>query len=181
MLREALEVVVGELGKTLKTSGGGESPARSALSLVLDISDGTLGDPVNITNLEVIDGLDVVGGLNNGSEVGLGELLSGEGGELVKTHIIGPELIGVVGVDLGKVLNEDSLSVGVLKLRGILDAVLALPRLELRDGGGLLHVQENGGGADDSDEDCKLLSVHLIYYESRNSPPLLISPGRIFN
>jgi len=36
-----------------------------------------------------------------------------------------------VGVDLGKVLNEDSLSVGVLKLRGILDAVLSLPGLKL--------------------------------------------------
>lgn len=161
LLREALKSSVGELAETLKGSSGGESPAWSAWSLVLDWGDGTLGGPINITNLSIIKALNVVAGLSNdGSEVLLGEFFSGHGGELVKSHLIGSELVGVVRVDLGKVLKENSLPVGILKLRCILDAVLGLPWLELRDSGGVLHVQEDSCSTNDSKENSELLSVH---------------------
>lgn len=100
--------------------------------MVLNASDDTLGGPVNITDLGIIDALNVVAGLSNdGSEVGLDELFSGHGGELVKSHLIGLVLVGVVEVHLGKVLKEDPFSVGILKLRSILDAMSGLPRLKL--------------------------------------------------
>jgi hypothetical protein len=43
----------------------------------------------------------------------------GQSGELVKSHIVGLNslgVLGVVGIDVGEVGKEDSLSVGVLKL-----------------------------------------------------------------
>merc|ERR1711939_292604 len=55
LLGEGLEFVGGEEHGALNGTGGGESPAGSALSLVLDWGDGTLGSPV--------DGVGEVGGV----------------------------------------------------------------------------------------------------------------------
>jgi len=47
LLREGNELSVGDEVGTLGRTGGGEGPARTTLSLVLDISDGTSSSPVN--------------------------------------------------------------------------------------------------------------------------------------
>jgi hypothetical protein len=47
LLREGLKVIVGDLVDTLKSTGGRERPARSALALVLHGGDGTLGLPID--------------------------------------------------------------------------------------------------------------------------------------
>ena len=68
---------------------------------------------------------------NNEGEVGLSELFLGEGRELVESHVVGAELIGVVCIDLGEVLEKDSLSVFVFELGVEGDAVFGFPGLEL--------------------------------------------------
>ena len=80
MLRKASEFTL-RLGETFKTSSGRESPARSTLALVLDGSDISLGNPVNIidlkTNLIVLNVLEFFG--DHEGEVGLDKFLMGEG------------------------------------------------------------------------------------------------------
>ncbi len=133
-------------------------------------------NPVDVTDFKVVSALDVVSaGGNDEAEVLLDELFLGEGGELVDSLFVGSELVGVVGVDFGKVLEEDLLSVDVLEFGGEGDSEFGLPGFELRDLGGLL-VEEHSGSADDCQQDGKLLSVHRIYYEPFNS--LLIYRAR---
>lgn len=45
---DGLRLVVDEV-EAFESTGGGESPARTALSLVLDRGDGTGGDPVDLS------------------------------------------------------------------------------------------------------------------------------------
>ena len=95
------------LGETFKTSGSGESPAGSTLSLILDGGNKALRNPINIGNSDSkVVGLNILefGGLE--SEVGLGELFLGEGGELVDSHVVGLAFLGVMGLDLGGVFEE---------------------------------------------------------------------------
>ena len=123
--------------------------------MVLDGGDGTSGNPIDITDHKVISALDVLGFLfDDGSEVSLGEFLLSHGGELVESHFVGSVLVGVVGVDVGKIFEEDSLSVSILDFGGEGDAVFGLPALELGDGGGALVVEEHSGGANDSKDHC---------------------------
>ncbi len=130
--------------------------------MVLDSSNSSLSGPVDVTDSKIVSALDVVGSLaNDGSEVGLSELLLGHGGELVESHIVGSVFVVVVGGNLGKVLEEDSLSVGVFELGDEGDAVLGFPGLEFRGLRGALVVQEHCGGADDGEDHSNLLSVHL--------------------
>jgi len=75
---EALKSSISEFAKTLESSGGGESPAWSALSLILNWSNGTLGNPINITNLQIVSAFDIVEVFrDNSSEVLLSKLFLG--------------------------------------------------------------------------------------------------------
>lgn len=117
------------------------------MTLVLDWGDGTLGSPVSI--LEVLwHGLiddDVLSSWDDGSEVGAGELFLGEVGELVDTLVVAPAEESVVGVDLGNVLVEDSLSEGLLEGALELETVLSHVFLEISLGGlGGGLVEEDG-------------------------------------
>jgi len=83
---------------TLKSAGGGESPAGTALSLVLDGVNGTLGSPVDLSRvLGVIEDDNVLGlvGLDLGTEELL-VLLMGPGRHVVVANSEG----GLLGVDL---------------------------------------------------------------------------------
>ena len=112
-------------------------------------------------------GLDVLVFLGDlEGEVGLGEFFLGHGGELVESLLVGLVVSGVVSLNLGEVLKEDTFSVGVLELRGILDTVSGFPGLELGDLGALLLAEEEGCSADEGDEDGKLLSVHDLIMKS---------------
>ena len=75
------------------------------------------------------DVLEFLGDLEG--KVGLGEFFLGQGRELVKSLLVGLVFLGVVSFNLGEVLEEDSLSVGVLELRSIVDSVLGFPGVEL--------------------------------------------------
>lgn len=101
-------------------------------------------------------------GANDEAEVLLNELFLGEGGELVDSLLVGSELVGVVGVNFGKVLEEDLLSVDVLEFGGEGDSEFGLPGLKLRNLRGGLLVEEHSGGAKDGQKDGKLLSVHRV-------------------
>jgi len=83
------------------------------LSLVLDPSDCSLSDPVNVCKdlrHSFVD-YDFVGVRHNQSKIGLLELLLGEVGELVDALLVGSAGQAVVGVDLGQILIEDPLSI----------------------------------------------------------------------
>merc|ERR1712039_421585 len=60
-LREGNEVSGSEEVSTLERTGGGESPAGTALSLVLDGGNGTLGNPVDLVSesggVELLNGV----------------------------------------------------------------------------------------------------------------------------
>ena len=51
------------------------------------------------------------------SEVDLNELILSEMGELVDAHSIGFTVLGIVGIDLGHVVQENTFPVGILKFR----------------------------------------------------------------
>ena len=137
--------------------------------MVLDGGNCTFSGPVNITNLEVVSALNVVGAwANNESEVLFNELVLSECAELVDSLFIGSEFVGVVGVDFGKVLEEDLLSVDVLEFGGEDDSEFGLPGFELRNLGGGLLVEEHSGSTEDCQKDGELLSVHRFNYELFN-------------
>jgi len=167
LFREALKFTSRNFGKTFKSSSSRESPAWSAWSLILDGGNCTLSGPINVSNWDVsfnrFDGSS--GGGGNESEELLDEFFLSVGGELIDSHIVSSVLIGVVSVNLSEVFNEDSFSIGVLKLWGEWDSVTDFPALELRDLGGGLVVKEDGSGTNNSEQNCDLLSVHLIDYE----------------
>ena len=99
--------------------------------MILDISDVSLVNPINISNFNFfVAFLNCQVARDNKSEVSFGEFFLGEGGELVESLFVGLGWVGVVGVDFGEVLEEDSLSVSILELRRIADAVFGFPGLE---------------------------------------------------
>ena len=116
LLRDLWKRVALKEGGSLKGSGGGERPAGSALSLVLDTSDSTLFSPVDLRG----DGLSVRDVLLSGSVVTvlesekLLELSFGPVHHVVLTEGGGVLWVGVVLLDLLLVLHEDGLSVVVL-------------------------------------------------------------------
>jgi hypothetical protein len=123
LLGEGEEVSGGDEVSTFNGSGGGESPAWSALSLVLDGVDGTLGDPVDL-------GVEVLGVENSGFLLGEVSWLFetkeslvleiGEGGELVVTEderVLG----GIDLLDLGVLLDEEVHSELVLLLGSVVE------------------------------------------------------------
>ena len=132
MLGEGFESAAVELGESFETSGGGECPARSTLSLVLDGGDCALGNPVDIISSHLINGVDEeIAGWYHEPEIVLCELILSQAGELVDSHIVGSEFVGVVGLDFGQVFEEYSLSVCFLEHGVVFDAMLELPGLEL--------------------------------------------------
>jgi len=116
---EGNKVSAGDLVSTFKRSGGGESPAGSALSLVLDWGDSSLGGPVDgvWSGLVLEAPVDVLGAAKvwvavDSTNVELGELVPGEVGVLVVSDLVG-EVLGVGLLDVGIVL-EPSCEAGLL-------------------------------------------------------------------
>lgn len=147
LLGEELLGLAGDEQGALKGSDGREGPAGSAGSLVLDASDLSGSNPVDVA-------VDIGGphgpGVGVGElpvdlqgEVHAGELLLGQIGELVDSHLVGLGVVGVVGVDLGHILLEDGLPVLLLELRVVHLTMSSLPLLELRLVVVGLHVQQH--------------------------------------
>lgn len=129
--------------------------------MVFNGGDGSVFNPIDVSDLEVISAFKGVGGLfNNKSEVLLDELFLGEVSELVDTLFIGSVFIGVVGIDFGEVLKEDFLSVDVLEFRCELNSELLLEGFELRNLGGGLLVEEDSSSSENCQKEGKILSVH---------------------
>jgi len=137
--RESHELASGQSSVRLVASSGSESPAGTALTLVLDRGGDALGAPVN--GLGVILGLVDLGELRDegGLEVAVlhgealsvagvhrDELLLGEVSEVVDVHVVGAVRVGVVGLDHGEVLLENRLAVLVLSRGGKEVALLVL-------------------------------------------------------
>lgn len=113
---------------------GGEGPARSARSLVLNGGDVTLGNPVDGGSGGGLSlGLFDVSGLNVEGEVGGGELFGGQVHELVGGHDVGLFGVSVVGLDHLEVLLEDHHSEAIVFGVSVLLAVDLFPGLELLD------------------------------------------------
>ena len=148
LLREGDEVASGNLMSTLHGSSGGEGPAGTALSLVLDGGDGTLGDPVDLIGEvgggEVLDGV----GLLEVSSVAVhgSSLLRGVVSELVNTDGPGIAVLGVVLLNKSEVLGEVVESVVVLTSGGVLSVVLGNESEEsmLGSGDGIVLAKEVG-------------------------------------
>jgi len=110
---------------TLNGTSGGESPAGSALSLVLNWGDGTLGSPVN--------GISEVGGVESDWLLGLeanwglvseefAGLILGPGGEVVVSN--GERgVLGIHFLDLSILLGEDVHSEDELLLGSVGESV----------------------------------------------------------
>jgi len=110
---------------TLHGSGGGESPARSTLSLVLNWVNSSLLSPVDCDGLNrLIEFLGLeFSGVWKSSHHSLG-LILGHGGEHVVSNNEGVFWILVDLVVLSVLLGEDCLSEGVFSLGSIGDAVV---------------------------------------------------------
>jgi hypothetical protein len=109
---------------TLKSAGGGESPAGTALSLVLDGVNGTLGSPV--------DGIGELGVIEDDNVLGV-VLLTLEAEELL-VLLMSPGGHVVVGDGEGVLSGVDLLDLGIL------DGVLLKSELVLL--GGTVHDTE---------------------------------------
>ena len=117
LLGEGLEGSVRDEVGTLKSAGGREGPAGSALALVLHWGDCSRGDPVDLIGGGgvVFDGTALGGeGLEASEAV---ELAGVPGGELVMGEGVGVGGVGVDSLNLGVNLGEDLLS-GVELLNG---------------------------------------------------------------
>jgi hypothetical protein len=157
LFREAGESLGGlELGGGFDGSGGGEGPARSALSLVLDGGNVTLFKPVDgrggrsRVNVDVA-GEDVVGSVEESEVLSL-EFFVGGDHELVDSEGVGG--VSRVALDGVQVLGEHGHSVLFFLGGGHLDVVFTAPFLELLFNGG--SHGEGGGGLVFSSEqhDC---------------------------
>ena len=152
-LGEGDKVASGNEVSTLQRSGGGEGPAGTALSLVLDGGDGTLGDPVDLIGEvgggEVLDGVGLL--LVSFVAVHGSSLLRGVVSELVNTDGPGVSVLGVVLVDELEVLGEVVESVVVLASGGILSVVLGNESEEsvFRSGDGVVLAKEVGDVRED--------------------------------
>ena len=125
MLRKAQELASGSEVSVFHSSGGGESPAGTAVSLVLDGVDTTLGSPVPSTISRGGEVLDVLlrGGTTSVTEESL-QLSLGPGGEHVVTD--GESVLGV-SIDALKgqiLLNKELESVFVLLFGSVRDTVV---------------------------------------------------------
>ena len=148
----------------LEGGDGGESPAGTAASLVLDGVDGTLGPPVDLS----IVGL---GELNNVLLRALaathdgGELLGGPGGELVVGKHV-RSILGVVLVDEGVLLGEELHAEVVLLGGGERKAVLVHVSLEAGVHEVLGQHELGADGALDTKGGHRVAEVvhHLFYY-----------------
>jgi hypothetical protein len=110
LLGERDKVSGGDLVDTLGGSSGGESPASSALSLVLDSSDSTLSGPVN--RGRGISGLGLEGGRglgDGGSEVHSSVLLVAHISHDIKAKF-GLRVGSIPGVNIVHVVLENSIS-----------------------------------------------------------------------
>ena len=103
LFREVLESS-SVLAKPFKTSGGGEGPAWSTLSLILNWGDVALSNPIGIFKSNIKFWVSVHGWFwDNEAQVCLDEFFVGEGGELVNSHWVGSVFVEVVGLDLFEV------------------------------------------------------------------------------
>lgn len=122
LLGEGDELAGGLEVGALEGASGGERPARAALSLILDGGHVSLGNPVDGGGVSLVALSEGLAG-NAGSGVHLGgqvdglELGVGQVTELVHSELVRVSL-GVVGVDVSKVLVEDGLTAGLLLLEG---------------------------------------------------------------
>jgi hypothetical protein len=118
LFREADELAILNEVKTFEGTSGGESPAGTALTLILNISNSTLGGPIDGSrDISDVDWSNGIGSLvlSVVTEVEGGELFTGHSSELVKTELVSDTLLGVVGKDLLVVLSENSESHGVFR------------------------------------------------------------------
>ena len=139
MLRERSQRVTCKEVSSFHATSGRERPAGTALALVLDGGDGSLGDPINggrggVNRLTVDTGSRVTAKRRGaGAEAdSITPLRDGHVRELIKSHLEGLGLVGIMGLDLLNHLDED------LKA---LDELLAVLELELI----LLHVVNEHG------------------------------------
>jgi len=161
LLGERVELASGNEVSTLNGTSGGESPAGSALSLVLNWGDGTLSSPV--------DGVGEVGGVEENLaslvmlwksvSVELGLLLGGPGGEVVvgegEAVLFGVDLLDL-GINLGvKGHSEVELllgSVGETVLVHVGDEVLLELVVVVVLGAEMLHAGKSGSFAEEVHE-----------------------------
>jgi len=159
-LGESNKFSCGHKVSSLEGSSGREGPARSALSLVLDIGDGSSSDPVNLISkvggveLSLFESLE---GLWLESIHSL-HLLLGVVHEHINAHGGGLAISGVVLLDLSQLLGELVESELVFGLSSIGLSVLGNEMHELLLGGGdhvrglvkrsglSRHVEEGSGG-----------------------------------
>jgi len=178
-LGEGDEVSGGNEVSTLQGTGGGESPAGTALSLVLDWSNCTSSNPVDLSGKVVDIELNLVNSLKSAILRGVLEsvealhLVLGEVGEFVDSDGGGLSVSGVVLLDGSQFLSELVKSELVLGLGSIGLAVLGHELHELslgtRDDLGLVesgllsrHVHEgDGGGETNGGDGGSDLLVHL--------------------
>lgn len=108
-----------EVGEVLglEGTGRGEGPAGSALSLVLDWGDVSLGSPVDGEWVGVgglwLDSLVFWDDVSSSAEVLDGELFLGHGGEVGESELVALVEL-VLGLDVSEVLDEDGESVELL-------------------------------------------------------------------
>jgi intein/homing endonuclease len=152
LLGKADEVVGGDEVSTLSGTGGGERPARSALTLVLNASNGTLSSPVPRRRSRGIDlSLDEGGGSLGDIHTTSpgGELLEGLVGELIDGD--GEALsLGVVLLDELEVSTEDGETKIVLYGRIVFLGVLGLP---FGEGQGRLAFRKGESASEKCDEE----------------------------
>jgi hypothetical protein len=155
LLRERLQGADLVLVCTLKGTGGGERPARAALALVLDTSDGTGGNPVDRGG----KGRNVSSSVHVGGRLGLnragGQALADVSLPLLRTHV--GELVvakgeGAVARVVGRndivVVGEVSEHLHEVLTRLDLDLVLLEPIEELLlVEGTVVDVAGNSGGS----------------------------------
>jgi len=101
-----------DLVASFNSSGGGERPARSALALVLNSGDGTLGNPVHGgggIGVGTDDGRRVsnVGDVHVKSQIGLCELSRSQITQRIHSKSEGLLGVGVVGLNDGKISSPN--------------------------------------------------------------------------
>jgi intein/homing endonuclease len=152
LLRKADERLGGQEVSTLDGTSGGERPARSALTLVLNSSNGTLGSPVPLgRNIRVNLGLGErsygLGNVHAASPAG--ELFSGLVSELVDgdSEAFG---LGIVVVNEIKVGSENGETLVVFDKRSVFLVVLGLPLVE---GKNVFALRESKSASKKCDEE----------------------------
>lgn len=130
LFRELHEVASFDGVKTFQSANGGESPAGTALSLVLDVSNGTFLDPVDGFGLAFVaqDILNVAGLSLNVAGFEGGEFFEGEIHVLVLAESVG-EVLGVMLINHSEVFFENFESC-VFFGSSVFLIVLLLPNLE---------------------------------------------------